>query len=119
VPSTLTLRRTPDKSGTAPTPAGARSRTKRPGLASPQLLGALSIKLEDSRVGAGAAASLEPIEQLRRRVDLVVVAAIGESRQLVQILREPRCRTRQVDKAVLDHRDCGALARHDERQSPP
>ena len=62
------------------------------------------LQLEDSRVGAGTAAALEPVEHLCCRVDLVVVADVVECRHLVQVLCEPRCGTRQVDKAVLDHR---------------
>ena len=58
---------------------------------------------EDTGVGAAAAAALEPVEHLCRRVDLVVAPAIGERAELVQIWGEPRCGVGQVDKAVLDH----------------
>ena len=60
--------------------------------------------MPDPGIGAGAAAALEPIEELCRRVDLVVVPAFGERGQLVQILGEPRRRFRQTHKTVLDHR---------------
>ena len=62
-----------------------------PGLLSARFLGQLPVQFEDSRIGGGAGAALEPVEHLRGRVDLVVVPAFGECRQLVQILGQPRC----------------------------
>jgi hypothetical protein len=53
------------------------------GLLPTNLLGALPVKFEDPCVGGGAAASLEPVEQLGGRIDLVVVFAAREDRQLV------------------------------------
>jgi hypothetical protein len=50
------------------------------------------------------AATLEPVERLCRRVDLVVMLALGKDRQLVQVFGEPRRFFRQMHKAVLDHR---------------
>ena len=44
----------------------------------------------DAGIGAGAAAALEPVQYLGGRVDLIVVLAIGEGSQLVQVLGEPR-----------------------------
>ena len=69
------------------------------GLLPARFLGELPLIFEDPAIGARAAAALEPVEHLRRRVDLVVVPAIREGAELVQILGEPRCRVRQVDKA--------------------
>jgi hypothetical protein len=46
--------------------------------------------------------NLAPVEELRRRIDLVVEAAVGEDRELVQVFGEPRCRLRQMDEAVLE-----------------
>jgi hypothetical protein len=57
-----------------------------------------------------AAGLLEPVEHLCRRIDLIVVLAIGEHAQLVQVFREPRCFFRQMQKAVLDHRGLGVHA---------
>src|SRR6516225_5368268 len=50
-----------------------------------------------------AGGGLEPVEHLRSRVDLVVVLAIGERRQLGEVWGEPRRCLGQVHKAVLDH----------------
>jgi hypothetical protein len=46
----------------------------------------------------GAAGLLEPVEQLRGRIDLVVVLAVGEDRQLVEVFGEPSRFLGQVDK---------------------
>ena len=75
-----------------------------PRLLPTRLFGPHPGKLEDPRIGAGAAAAFEPVQHLRGGVDLVVVPAFGECRQLVQILRELRRIIGQVDKAILDHR---------------
>jgi hypothetical protein len=40
----------------------------------------------------------------RRRIELVLEAAVGEDRKLVQVFGEPRGGLRQMDKAVLDPR---------------
>ena len=45
-----------------------------------------------------------PVEKLRRRVELVVVAAVREDRELVQIVAEPRRLLRHENEAVLDRR---------------
>src|SRR5580704_10093272 len=47
---------------------------------------------------------LEPVEKLRGRVRLVVVLAVGEHRQLVEVFGEPRSVLRDADKTVLDQR---------------
>src|SRR3984893_7624573 len=47
---------------------------------------------------------LEPVEKLRGRVRLVVVLAVGEHRQFVEIFGEPRSVLRDSDKTVLDQR---------------
>ena len=47
---------------------------------------------------------LEPVQELRGRIGLVVVLAVGEDGQLVEVFGEPRCGLGDVDKAVLDHR---------------
>jgi hypothetical protein len=82
--------------------AEADARTRR--LASSILFGALAVRFENPCIGREAAASLEPVQHLRRRVDLVVVTAIGETRRVVQILGEPRCGVGYMHKAVLDPR---------------
>src|SRR6185436_13492076 len=48
--------------------------------------------------------SLEPVEELSGRVDLVVMLAVREDGQFVEVLGEPGSRLGNVDKAVLDHR---------------
>jgi hypothetical protein len=79
----------PEKQLNRPTPRGARRRTGRPAwLTGTQYRGALPVQLEDPGVRAGSSAAVEPVEQLRGRVDLVVVPAIGEDGQLVKILRQ-------------------------------
>ena len=77
------------------------------GLLPTRFLGQLPVIFEDPGIGGGEAAAglLEPLEHLCRRVDLVVVPAIREGAQLVQIWGEPWFRVGEVDKAVLDH--CG------------
>ena len=55
--------------------------------------------MPDPRIGTGSAAGLlEPVEHLRGRVDLVVVLALRERRQLVQVFGEPFCLSGDVDK---------------------
>jgi hypothetical protein len=44
------------------------------------------------------AGALEPVEHLGRRVDLVVVLALWENRQLLQVFGEPCCLLRQMPK---------------------
>src|SRR6516164_2628791 len=75
------------------------------GLLPEDFLGQLPVIFEDTGIGGGDAAAglLEPVEHLCGRIDLVVVPAIREGAQLVQILGEPRCRVGEVDKAVFDH----------------
>jgi len=64
--------------------------------------------MPDPGIGAGAAAgAFEPIEHLGGRVDLVVVLAARQRRQLMEVFGEPPRLLGQVDKAVLDHRDLG------------
>jgi hypothetical protein len=58
------------------------------------------------------AATLEPVEHLCRRVDLVVMLALGKNRQLVQVFGEPRRLLRQMHEAILGHRGLGVHA-HD------
>src|SRR6266566_3534668 len=100
VPSGATFRRSPERSWTCPTPAGGGAAPGSPTSLPPSLfLGEHPVIAEEPRL---AAALLEPLEHLRGGIDLVVVAAVGEDRQLVQVEREPRRRVRQVDKAVLD-----------------
>jgi hypothetical protein len=48
--------------------------------------------------------TLEPVEELRRRIDLVIMLAVGEHSHLMQVFGEPRRRLGDVNKAVLDHR---------------
>ena len=73
----------------------------------------LSIQMPDPRIGAGAAAgALEPVEHLGGRVDLVVVLAFGEDRQLVEVFGKPGRLLWQMHKAVLDHCGLGVHA-HD------
>ena len=45
-----------------------------------------------------------PVEKLRGRVCLVVMLAVGEHGQLVEVFGEPRSVLGEMDKAVLDHR---------------
>jgi hypothetical protein len=45
---------------------------------------------------------IEPGHGLRGRISLIVVLGVGKSRQLVQILRQPGCRLRQMDEAIRD-----------------
>ena len=75
-------------------------------LVAPQLLEALAVEGVDPVL---AARQFEPVEKLRRRVGLVVEAAVGEIRQFVQVFGEPRGLLRQVDKAVLDRRLCACI----------
>ena len=71
-----------------------------------------------------AAGSLEPVEELGGRVDLVVVFAAREDRQLVQVFGTLRGLLGEVDKAVLDRCGLGVHALGEailglrERQSP-
>src|SRR5689334_17355804 len=44
----------------------------------------------------------EPVQELRSRIDLVVVLALRENRQLVRVHGEPRRRLGNVNKAVFD-----------------
>src|SRR5215472_7649270 len=55
---------------------------------------------------------LGPVQKLRGRVDLVVVFAVGEHRQLMEVFGEPGRVLGNADKAVLDHRGLGMHA-HD------
>ena len=87
-------------------PRGTRRRTGGPGVCPRRSSSARRRgELEDPGIGAGETAVLEPVEHLCRRIDLVVVPAIGKDRHLVQVLREPRCLLGHPDKAVLDHRE--------------
>ena len=52
------------------------------GLLPMRFFGPHSAKFEDPGVGAGATTLLEPVEQLRGRIDLVVVFAVREDPQL-------------------------------------
>ena len=45
-----------------------------------------------------------PIQELRGRIGLVVMLAVWEDRQLVEVFGEPRRGLEDVDKAVLDDR---------------
>src|SRR5262249_17724179 len=65
------------------------------------VLSRVALLVDAARLAAGA---LEPVEELGGRVDLVVVFAAREDRQLVQVFGAPSGLTGQVDKAVLDHR---------------
>jgi hypothetical protein len=56
--------------------------------------------------------AFEPVEHLRRRVDLVVVLALGNTVSSCRYSGEPRRFFGQIDKAVLDHRGLGVHA-HD------
>src|SRR5215467_3904514 len=46
----------------------------------------------------------EPVEKLRGRIRLVVVLALWEHGQLVEVFGEPGGTFGDMDKAVLDHR---------------
>src|SRR5712671_4195315 len=46
---------------------------------------------------------LVPVQELRGRIDLVVVLAFRKHRHLVEVFGEPRRRLRNMDKAVLDY----------------
>src|SRR5207302_1667992 len=69
-----------------------------------QFFGHFSIVLEDALVRHWP---LEPLEELRGGIDLVVMLAIGKDGHLVEVFGEPRCGLRDIDKAVLDHRGLG------------
>src|SRR5467141_2305529 len=69
-----------------------------------QFFGHSSIVLEDALVRHWP---LEPVEELRGGIDLVVMLAIGKDGHLVEVFGEPRCGLRYVDKAVLDDRGLG------------
>ena len=66
-----------------------------------KFLGSSSVILEDPPVRYRL---LEPVEKLGGRVDLIIVLAFWEHAHLVQILGEPRCRLRNMDEAIFDHR---------------
>jgi hypothetical protein len=57
-------------------------------------------------------ACLSQSSQLGGRIDPVVVLAVGEHRQLVQVFGKPAGLLGQMKKAVLDHRGLGVHA-HD------
>jgi hypothetical protein len=48
--------------------------------------------------------ALRPHEELCRRIDLIIMLALGEDGHFVQAFGEPRRRLRYVDKAVLNNR---------------
>src|SRR6266850_2473959 len=66
-----------------------------------QFFGHSSIVLEDALVRHWP---LEPVEELRGGIDLIVMLAVREDGQLMEVFGKPRCGLRYVDKAVLDHR---------------
>jgi len=88
---------------------GAQANHRAGHLPAADLLGPLPVELEDPGIGARDIADLEPVEHLRRRVDLVVVAAVGKDRHLVQILRQPRRLLRHPDKAVVIIAVCACM----------
>src|SRR3984893_19041788 len=45
---------------------------------------------------------LDPTKRLRGGICLVVILGIGKSRELVQVLSEPRCFAWQIDEPVLN-----------------
>ena len=47
--------------------------------------------------------TLEPVQELRGRIHLVVVLAFGEHRHFVEVFGEPGGVFGYVDKAVVDH----------------
>ena len=55
---------------------------------------------------------LEPIEELRGRIDLVIVLALRKHRHLVEVFGEPRRGLGDMDEAVLDQRGV-SLQTHD------
>src|SRR6266850_6236093 len=67
-----------------------------------QFFGHFSIVLEDALVRHWP---LEPVEELRGRIDLIVMLAIGKDGHLMEVFGEPGRALRYVDKAILDH--CG------------
>src|SRR5258705_2806409 len=95
--------RWPDRVWTAPIPGGALRRTKT-GSGGFNFSAIFSIVLEDALVRHWP---LEPVEELRGGIDLVVMLSIGEDGHLVEVFGEPRCGLRDIDKAVLDDRGLG------------
>src|SRR5882672_10523805 len=65
-----------------------------------QFFGHFSVVIEDALAGERL---LEPVEELRGGVDLVVMLAVGKDGHLMEVFGEPGCVFRYVDKAVLDH----------------
>jgi hypothetical protein len=49
--------------------------------------------------------ALEPVQELGRRIDLIVVLSFRKHRQLVEVLVESRRRLGDADETMLDH--CG------------
>ena len=58
---------------------GAEADRRARHLPAAELLGALPVEFEDPGVGGWASASLEPVEQLRGRVHMIAVLAVGET----------------------------------------
>src|SRR5215472_4623738 len=76
------------------------------GLRLARLLGRLGFDLQSHELlpPLVRGRALEPVEELRGRIDLVIVLALREDGQLVQVCVEPRRRLGDVDKTVLDQR---------------
>jgi hypothetical protein len=107
--SAATVRRMPEKSRTRGRRAGRGGGCESPAPSAMLLLGALAQEFGNPRIGAGANQSsicaVGPGEKCPG--DLVVVTAIGEARQLVRILREPRCSVGHWRKKGPGRADCG------------
>src|SRR5262245_50255476 len=63
--------------------------------------GVPAVEFEDVLAGERL---LVPVEELRRRIGLVVMLAVWEDRELVEVFGEPWRGLGDVDKAILDHR---------------
>src|SRR6266436_3820630 len=44
---------------------------------------------------------VDPVEELRGRIDLIVMFAVGKDSHLMEVFGEPRCSLRDIDKPVL------------------
>jgi hypothetical protein len=66
-----------------------------------EFVGALAVILEET---LARERPLDPVQELRRGIDLTIVLSLREHRHLVQIFGEPWRGLWDVDKAVLDDR---------------
>src|SRR5437899_3951812 len=58
-----------------------------------------SVELEDALVRHRL---VDPVEELRGRIDLIVMLAIGKDGHLMEVFGEPGRTLRDIDKPVLD-----------------